>query len=133
MPATLELPHKTDGDCPHFCGVLGSKNWGLSPSPRAVLRGVLKCSRGDGVHLWKESERAELRAELDAAYFHLYNIPRPDAEYILSTFTNTCLHRASDRPSQQLISPPGTLVVLHISFVALGELGIVGHDAPLRL
>jgi hypothetical protein len=67
-----------------------------------------KGSRGDGVQLWKESERAELRAELDAAYFHLYNIPRPDAEYILSTFTNTGLLRPPERPSQQLIFPPGT-------------------------
>src|SRR5439155_6784062 len=33
-------------------------------------------SRGDGVHLWKESERAQIRAELDAAYFHLYGIER---------------------------------------------------------
>jgi hypothetical protein len=40
----------------------------------------------EGVHKWKEAERAELRAELDAAYFHLYGITRDDAEYILSTF-----------------------------------------------
>jgi len=46
-------------------------------------------SRGDGVHIWKEKERAELRAELDAAYFILYGIERADAEYMLSTFTNT--------------------------------------------
>jgi len=39
------------------------------------------------VHKWKEPERAELRAELDAAYFHLYGISRDDAQYILSTFT----------------------------------------------
>jgi|GEM_PF-274544 len=45
--------------------------------------------RGDGVHLWKEKERAELRAELDAAYFILYGIQRADAEYMLSTFTST--------------------------------------------
>jgi hypothetical protein len=48
-----------------------------------------KGSRGDGVHLWKESERAQLRAELDAAYFILYGVERADAEYMLSTFTNT--------------------------------------------
>jgi hypothetical protein len=48
-----------------------------------------KGSRGDGVHIWKEEERAQLRAELDAAYFHLYGISRDDAEYILTTFTNT--------------------------------------------
>lgn len=48
-----------------------------------------KGSRGDGVHIWKEQERAELRAELDAAFFILYGIERADAEYILSTFTGT--------------------------------------------
>lgn len=48
-----------------------------------------KGSRGDGVHIWKEQERAHLRAELDAAYFHLYGIEREDAEYMLSTFTHT--------------------------------------------
>lgn len=50
-----------------------------------------KGSRGDGVHIWKEAERVQLRAELDAAYFHLYGIERDDVEYILSTFTNTGL------------------------------------------
>ncbi len=48
-----------------------------------------KGSRGDGVHTWKEAERAQLRAELDAAFFVLYGIDRGDAAYILSTFTNT--------------------------------------------
>jgi hypothetical protein len=41
------------------------------------------------VHKWRPEERARLRAELDAAYFHLYGIRRDDAEYILSTFTGT--------------------------------------------
>ena len=35
---------------------------------------------------WDEAERAELTAELDAAFFHLYGIDRDDVEYILSTF-----------------------------------------------
>jgi hypothetical protein len=39
-----------------------------------------------GVWKWKEDERAKLRAELDAAYFHLYKISREDVEYILGTF-----------------------------------------------
>ncbi|MCX5682202.1 MAG: hypothetical protein NT049_00750, partial [Planctomycetota bacterium] len=38
------------------------------------------------VNKWKEEERAELAAELDAAYFLLYGIDREDVEYILSTF-----------------------------------------------
>jgi hypothetical protein len=38
------------------------------------------------VHKWNEAERADLTAELDAAYFILYGIQRDDVEYILSTF-----------------------------------------------
>jgi len=41
----------------------------------------------EGVHKWKEPERAALRAELDAAYFHLYGLSRDDAAYILTTFS----------------------------------------------
>ena len=32
---------------------------------------------------------AQLKAELDATYFHLYGVSRDDAAYILSTFTGT--------------------------------------------
>jgi hypothetical protein len=39
------------------------------------------------VHKWKPDERAELMAELDAAFFILYRIDREDVEYILSTFS----------------------------------------------
>jgi hypothetical protein len=39
-----------------------------------------------GVWKWKEPERAQLRAELDAAYFHLYQLDRDDVDYILGTF-----------------------------------------------
>jgi hypothetical protein len=56
-----------------------------------------KGSRGDGVHIWKEQERASLRAELDAAFFHLYGIAREDAEYMLSTFTGTGFIKPDDR------------------------------------
>ncbi len=38
------------------------------------------------VHPWKPAERADLMAQLDAAYFLLYGIERDDVEYILSTF-----------------------------------------------
>lgn len=66
-------------------------------------------SRGDGVHIWKETERAEIRAELDAAYFHLYGFEREDVEYMLSTFTNTGLHREDERGSQQFLWNPGSV------------------------
>jgi hypothetical protein len=38
------------------------------------------------VHKWDPGERAQLQAELDAAFFLLYGVRRDDVEYILSTF-----------------------------------------------
>jgi hypothetical protein len=38
------------------------------------------------IHKWDPGERAELQAELDAAFFLLYGVRREDMEYILSTF-----------------------------------------------
>jgi hypothetical protein len=35
---------------------------------------------------WDEARRFLLRAELDAAFFHLYGIPRDDVDYIMETF-----------------------------------------------
>ena len=35
---------------------------------------------------WDEERRFRLRCELDAAYFHLYQIQREDVEYIMDTF-----------------------------------------------
>lgn len=35
---------------------------------------------------WDEDRRFQLRCELDAAFFHLYGIPRNDVEYIMETF-----------------------------------------------
>jgi hypothetical protein len=53
----------------------------------------------EGVHKWKPDERAQLKAELDAAYFHLYGLSRDDAEYILSTFTGTQRRDAAETGS----------------------------------
>ena len=39
-----------------------------------------------GPFQWDEGRRAQLRAELDAYFFHLYGMNRPDVEYILETF-----------------------------------------------
>jgi Eco57I restriction-modification methylase len=38
------------------------------------------------IHKWNQGERAQIAAELDAAYFLLYGIGRNDVEYILRTF-----------------------------------------------
>ncbi|WP_182883949.1 Eco57I restriction-modification methylase domain-containing protein [Microbispora sp. H10949] len=35
---------------------------------------------------WDEERRFKLRAELDAAYFHLYGVTRDDVEYIMDSF-----------------------------------------------
>jgi N-6 DNA Methylase len=39
-----------------------------------------------GPFRWDDERRAMLRAELDAAYFHLYGIVREDVEYVMDTF-----------------------------------------------
>jgi len=49
--------------------------------------GSFQAEYGGRLHKWDEGERAELMAELDAAFFHLYGVERDEAEYILSTFT----------------------------------------------
>ncbi|MFD6679959.1 Eco57I restriction-modification methylase domain-containing protein [Micromonospora parva] len=36
--------------------------------------------------MWDRRRRAALRAELDAAYFHLYGVVRDDVDYIMDTF-----------------------------------------------
>ncbi len=43
---------------------------------------------------WNPAERAQLRAELDAAYFHLYGMSKADVAYILTTFQG--LRQAKD-------------------------------------
>lgn len=43
-------------------------------------------SEGNGVHKWRNQERMELRAELDAAFAHLYGLSEDDFMYLLSTF-----------------------------------------------
>lgn len=35
---------------------------------------------------WNEERRALLRAELDAAYLHLYGLDRGDAEHVIDSF-----------------------------------------------
>jgi uncharacterized phage-like protein YoqJ len=40
----------------------------------------------EGVHKWNEIERQKLRAELDAAYFVLYELGREEVDYVLDQF-----------------------------------------------
>ena len=48
--------------------------------------GSFKAEYGGRLHKWNDRERAEMMAELDAAFFHLYGLDHDDAEYVLSTF-----------------------------------------------
>lgn len=41
---------------------------------------------GGDVFVWDPVRRPSLRAELDAAFFHLYGVPRDDVDYIMDTF-----------------------------------------------
>ncbi len=68
-----------------------------------------KGSRGDGVHIWKEQDRATLRAELDAAFFHLYGIEREDAEYMLTTFAGTGYIKPDDRTDPAIAWERGSI------------------------
>ncbi len=62
---------------------------------------------GGRLNKWDEAERAQLMAELDAAYFILYGIGRDDAEYILSTFKgihdNTPLFPENRSTAEQIL------------------------------
>lgn len=53
--------------------------WDMEPFAR-------DCGDVGAPFVWDEARRFELRAELDAAMFHLYGINREDVEYIMGTF-----------------------------------------------
>jgi len=60
----------------------------------------------EGVHKWDEAERAQLRAELDAAYFHLYGLDREEVHYVLDQFQGVVKEDAatgSPGPTRQAI------------------------------
>ena len=46
--------------------------------------------------IWDDDRRALLRAEIDAAFFHLYGITRDDVDYILDTFPIVRKHDEAD-------------------------------------
>ena len=50
--------------------------------------GTVRANLGDDgpPFRWDEDRRFLMRAELDAAFFHLYGIDRDDVDYIMETF-----------------------------------------------
>jgi len=83
-------PAKFDGPCPWGCGStrewvtdrvakLSCTSWSM-----ARMAGELV---GDAVaYQWNPAARALLRAEIDAAMFHLFGVSRDDAAYVMETF-----------------------------------------------
>jgi hypothetical protein len=67
------------------------------------------------VHKWDPAERLDLMAELDAAFFLLYGIKRPDVEYILSTFSGV------RKDSATLLDGSGTFDRILTHYDALGR------------
>ena len=57
------------------------RRWYCTRRPLAKAAGFR-----EGVHKWDVTERAQLRAELDAAYFHLYGLDREEVDYVLDQF-----------------------------------------------
>ncbi|MBN2181991.1 MAG: N-6 DNA methylase [Sedimentisphaerales bacterium] len=55
------------------------------------------------VYKWDPVERLDLQAQLDAAFFLLYEIKQPDVEYILSTFSGV------SKESESLLDSSSTL------------------------
>lgn len=55
-----------------------------------------KCGYDGPPFQWNEDRRFLIRCELDAAFFHLYNLNEEDIEYILGTF-----HLVRDRDVEQ--------------------------------
>jgi hypothetical protein len=62
-----------EADCGAGVPPAEKKKAGKMPAPQRIYR-------------WDPTERAELMAELDAAYLLLYGLKRDEVEYILSTF-----------------------------------------------
>jgi hypothetical protein len=66
------------------------------------------CDFDPPVHKWNSTERTQIMAELDAAFFILYGLERDEVEYILSTFKGIAVAEESmltgQPPLVQLLS-----------------------------
>lgn len=70
-PRVLELQYTADRLAPFAADLIGLPD-GQVPSPP---------------FRWRAERREQLRAEIDAAMFHLYGLPREDVEHVLDSFT----------------------------------------------
>ena len=79
--------------------------------------------------LWDPERRFHLRCEIDAAFFHLYCIPREDVEYILDTFP--VVRNSEERVYGEFRTKRAVLEI----YDALAEAGRAGcpYRSPLGL
>lgn len=88
-----QLPMPTPTQVARFDALFGdAANWirhrvqELACSAIDMAGMDLATGRTSSLFHWDPERRALLRAELDAAFFHLYGVNRKDADYILETF-----------------------------------------------
>lgn len=67
--------------------------------------------------IWDDADRRQRRARLDALYFHLYDIGRDDADYILSTFP--IVKKTDEREFGRYLTRD--LILLHMAALAAGD------------
>ncbi len=84
--------------------------------------------------LWDEDRRFHLRCELDALYFHLYQIPREDVDYIMETFP---IVKRKDEAGHGVYRTKAVILALYDSLAALPAMTVPapqdegdGYDVP---
>ena len=74
------------------------------------MRPLAEAARfAEGVHKWRDEERSELMAELDAAFLILYGLSREESEFLLGTFGD----QASSHDKVPLMNAQDKLVLSH--------------------
>lgn len=87
-----QVPVPTPAKCEEFIGkIAGESDWIVRRVGELTYTAIDLADFGSEVGLggppfvWDSARRFQLRAELDAAFFHLYGIPRGDVDYIMDT------------------------------------------------
>jgi hypothetical protein len=96
------LPPNSLKEAPSWDGGQSVESWILQRAAELTYTAVDMSGFADEYKLglkpfqWNAARRDVLRAELDAAFFHLYGIERDDVDYIMETFTGTKSKDASE-------------------------------------
>src|SRR5690606_30681221 len=77
--------------------------------------------------VWDEERRFLMRCELDARYFHLYQIQRDDVDYILETFP---IVKRKDEASYGSYRTKDTIMSMYDEMAALPKLAVPAPKQP---